>query len=55
MNDNKHFCEWCEELFDEVRNDNGPNLCEECNNKYQNETGYCSLSCCMGNGCDETC
>ena len=30
-------------------------LCKECDDKYENKTGYCSLDCCLGYGCDESC
>jgi len=49
------FCKGCEEMVDELFNDHGYKLCSDCNEKYDNKTGYCSLNCCLGGGCDQTC
>ncbi len=50
------YCEGCDESFLELFYDNRINgLCQSCNEVYDNKTGHCSLSCCMGNGCDESC
>lgn len=49
------FCKGCEEYTDKYGEYNGMDLCEECDDKYDNKTGYCSLSCSLGNGCDGTC
>ena len=50
------FCQGCEEIVDELFYDNTNNgLCKECENKYDNKTGHCSLDCCLGLGCDESC
>jgi len=51
------FCGGCEEYTDKLDNwgTNGIMLCENCNEKYDNKTGYCSLNCSLGGGCDQTC
>jgi len=49
------FCEGCEEKVSKINTDFGYNLCDECNDKYNNETGHCSLHCSLGGGCDESC
>lgn len=33
----------------------GYKLGESCNDKYDNRTGYCDVSCCMGYGCTQVC
>ena len=45
----------CDEYCDKYGDYNGLDICEECDNKYDNKTGWCSLSCCLGNGCDQSC
>lgn len=30
-------------------------VCEDCGDKMQNITGFCSISCQLGHGCDESC
>lgn len=51
------WCKGCEEYTNNLDdwNSGGVMLCEKCNMNYENSTGYCSLSCCLGNGCDQTC
>ena len=51
------YCDYCEENKPDVYNtyDGKYNLCSECIEHYDNSSGYCSLRCAMGNGCDETC
>ena len=51
------WCKGCEEYTDKLGDwgTNGAMLCEECNEKYDNKTGYCSLECCLGGGCDQSC
>jgi hypothetical protein len=50
------LCKGCEEYTDKLYDwACGIDLCEECNEKYENTSGYCSLNCCLGFGCDETC
>lgn len=52
---NKVLCIGCEEMVESLTNEYGYKLCDECNEKYDNKTGYCSLSCSLGDGCDQTC
>jgi len=49
------FCRGCEEYTDKYGECYGMNICEECEDKYDNKTGYCSLECSLGGGCDQTC
>lgn len=49
------WCKGCDEYTDKYGEINGMDLCEYCDDKYDNKTGYCSLSCSLGNGCDQTC
>ena len=49
------YCKGCDEYCDKYGDYNGLDLCEEFDNKYDNKTGWCSLSCCLGNGCDQSC
>lgn len=49
------FCSNCEEWKPNIEKEYGAMLCPDCSNLYDNKTGYCSLSCCLGNGCDESC
>ena len=54
----KTICDGCDcTILDEnLTNDYyGYWLCEECNESYNDKTGYCSLSCCLGYGCDDSC
>lgn len=51
----KPFCVGCEEPVDKIFKDYGHDLCETCNDKYNNATGHCSLHCCIHGRCDETC
>ena len=51
-------CENCESVFTKSENPDYLkfDLCDECKKNYDGDkTGYCSLSCCMGNGCDGSC
>ncbi len=51
----KH-CVYCEqEIMDNYLSKSIDKLCAGCDCAYDNKTGHCSLSCCMGNGCDEVC
>lgn len=50
-----HFCEGCEMYTDKKSDEYGFELCDDCNDIYDNKTGYCSLGCCLGGGCDEAC
>ena len=49
------YCKGCDEYCDKYGDYNGLYICEECDNKYDNKTGWCGLSCCLGNGCDQSC
>jgi hypothetical protein len=51
------LCKGCDEYTDKLDDwgTHGAMLCESCNEKYENKTGSCSLSCCLGGGCDEVC
>lgn len=49
------FCVGCEEFTDKFGSINDKNLCVNCDDRYDNKTGHCSLSCCLGYGCDEVC
>ena len=49
------MCAGCEEYTDKYENQNAIDLCKECDDIYDNKTGYCSLHCCLGGGCDESC
>ncbi|WP_295677364.1 hypothetical protein [uncultured Empedobacter sp.] len=51
------WCDGCELYTDKTENYNskGFDLCDSCNDVFEDKTGYCSLSCCLGNGCDQTC
>lgn len=50
------MCDHCEEQCDNVsvqyRN---YKLCDDCNDKYDDKTGFCSLYCCVTGTCDEVC
>lgn len=50
-------CQYCDTKF--VTNKEQTikfDLCPECLESYKGDyTGYCSLSCCMGDGCDGSC
>lgn len=54
-NEIKLYCDGCSELTDKFYTDYHYNLCYDCNEKYNDETGYCSLNCCLGGQCDESC
>jgi len=55
MEEQKLKCDWCEEVLTESYREKGHLLCGECWEIYENQTGYCGLSCCMGQGCDQSC
>lgn len=50
-------CAYCDEQPAEARPDlkGEPVLCDDCYNAYHNETGYCSLQCCITGKCDDSC
>jgi hypothetical protein len=49
------YCEGCGEQVPKLNTDYGYKLCDACNDKFNDVTGYCSLSCCLGGGCDDSC
>lgn len=49
------WCKGCETYTDNLDDYWGHDLCEDCENAYENQTGYCSLECCLGGGCDQSC
>jgi hypothetical protein len=50
------ICIYCEEeIKQDYESSNNIGLCEECDNAYENKTGYCSLECCISGYCDQTC
>jgi len=51
------WCIGCEEFTDNLDNWNskGYDLCDDCNDKFEDKTGYCSLQCCLSGYCDQTC
>ena len=44
-------------LIEDMRDDDGAPIyiCERCENLMGDETGYCSVSCQLGYGCDQSC
>lgn len=56
MEENKSYCEGCDEYVIKVSVEHRDyKLCDSCNEKYEDKSGYCSLYCSLGNGCDGTC
>lgn len=55
ISDTLPYCIGCEEKVLNLEDWYGVYLCIDCNNRYDNKTGYCSLDCCLGYGCDESC
>lgn len=49
------YCQGCDGYFDSLEDYTGYELCGVCSEKYDNKTGYCSLNCSLGGGCDQTC
>ena len=49
------YCKYCEDYVKKTYDNNGVDLCKDCDDKYSNRTGYCSLSCCVTGHCDGTC
>lgn len=45
----------CKVPNSDMSDDTGHWLCLDCTNKYDNQTGYCGLNCCLGGGCDDSC
>ena len=54
MDNNTKLCDWCNKPI--LGNESYKfNLCSDCEDNCVDHTGYCSLSCCMGEGCDDSC
>lgn len=53
----KYHCKGCDEMVDKLSIDyfKGSQLCENCEAEFEDKTGNCSLNCCLGFGCDESC
>jgi len=52
----KYYCQGCDEIVVKLYSENfASGLCKECDSKFFDKSGYCSLSCCLGEGCDEDC
>jgi len=49
------YCKGCDEFCDEYGTEYRNDICKECEEIYNNKTGWCGLSCCLGNGCDQSC
>jgi hypothetical protein len=49
------FCIGCQEYTNKLIDEHGFLLCEECNEIYYDSTDNCSLSCCLGGNCDQSC
>lgn len=51
------YCVGCEMYTNEFCEDNSScdNLCKDCDDDYNNITGYCSLDCCLTGVCDGAC
>lgn len=48
-------CEYCGSFEDVTNEFKHFKLCGECNETYDDKTGYCSLYCCIENRCDDSC
>lgn len=53
----KEVCELCEQHVEKIEGSkyDGDFICNNCFDSLPNPTGYCSLSCRLGNGCDGAC
>ena len=52
----KYCCDGCDMFTNKLFEDNYfDGLCDHCDSEYDNKTGYCSLYCCLGGGCDDSC
>lgn len=51
----QRWCVGCEDWVEVVGNEYNVDLCPDCEDIYCNATGWCGLSCCLGNGCDNSC
>ena len=56
-------CYWCEEEkpeedfseYDYMLLSKNQRTCNKCMGEYEDETGYCSLDCCLSHVCDYSC
>lgn len=48
-------CTNCEKQDCTVTHYSDDILCDECDEKRDNKTGYCSMNCQLGGGCDGSC
>ena len=48
-------CDVCLPKSEMVQLEPGCYVCPECEAKMENSSGYCSLSCQLGYGCDDSC
>jgi hypothetical protein len=55
MEEVKDYCVGCHTKYPVSELTLFEKLCPECDAKYDNKTGYCSLDCCLGGGCDGSC
>lgn len=53
-NPNKTKCSQCSNILTS-EDDFEWDVCSSCIDTLENKTGYCSLSCRLGNGCDDSC
>lgn len=53
-NPNKRPCETCGKVLTAADNFEY-DICVSCIDNLEDKTGHCSMSCRMGNGCDESC
>lgn len=57
--ENKYCCCYgnCEKLTDHILEIDGEEyyVCEECVDKVEDQSGYCSHHCMLGGGCDGSC
>ena len=49
------ICEHCESTLNVTNEYKNYFLCEDCNEIYDDKTGYCSFYCCIENRCDDSC
>lgn len=50
------YCDYCKDIEAVTTSyDDKYNLCEDCDEAYDNKTGWCGLSCCITGRCDSSC
>ncbi len=51
------YCIGCDTYTNKLEDNNskGIDLCTECNNSFEDKTGWCSINCCITGNCDQTC